>query len=246
MYLKFLSVLIAVLAINSNLFADKVEDIIQNSIKNAGGTEKFENIKTITFSADMNIAAQGVDLKLNFSLVKPNMMKLVTIVPSMGMELEAGTDGTDFWGTAPGSKDRVKIPEENLMQIQAQLNGFKGLLDPPMLDFKNRGLKSEYKGTEDIDEKKCEVIIFTQEDGSKSEMFFDAISNLIYLNKSVVSSEGQEFVIEMKVKEYQRVDGMTLPKRIEVYQNGQMQQKITISEVKFNTQLNPDDFKLKK
>ena len=64
----------------------------------------------------------------------------------------------------------------------------------------------------------------------------------MYSTKQIMGSGEQSVTMEMKIMEYQRVDGMTLPKRIEVYQNNTVQAKISLSAIKFNEKLEDSDF----
>lgn len=176
MKLKLISILVALCAFTFTALSDqKAEEIIENSIKNAGGKEKFDALKTIKFVASVNIPTQGLDLSMQFGLKKPEMMYLKTEVPAMQMKIEAGTDGKMFWGFQPGDSVRKELPKEAVGQIQGQLSGLKNMLNPAMHDYKEKGLKAVYKELADIDEKKCHVLTVTEEDGSTSEVSLDAI-----------------------------------------------------------------------
>jgi outer membrane lipoprotein-sorting protein len=241
---RLVGICLALFCITLSAFADtKTDEIIQASIKASGGKDKFDNVKTTSFDAAMSIPAQSLEFKLSFWLKKPEMMRMVTEIPSMSMKIEAGTDGITYWGTQPGTTTKSVIPAEALNQIKQQLNGLKSILSSPVLDYKEKGMVAAYKGVQDIDEKKCNVIEFTESDGAKLEIFFDAISNLMYSTKTKVEAQGSSFTIEMKIKEYQRVEGMTSPKRIEILQNGEVQQKIAISNIVYNKEMNDADFK---
>ncbi len=220
----------------------KAEDIAEKSVKANGGKEKFEALKSLTLTADLKIPAQGVEYKITFWMKKPDKMKILTDVPAAGMKLEAGTDGKVIWGTQPGSDKRMVVPESNAGMVSSQLQSFKGILDPPMLDYKEKGLTLAFKGLEDIDERKCNVITATDNNGSKTDFYFDAISNLVYSTKSVVDVNGENTSIVTKVVEYQRVEGMTIPKRIEAYQNDELQTKISVSGIKLNENYPDSDF----
>lgn len=244
MYFKILATALLFISISVSAFADagKAEEIIEKSLKSIGGKEKMDNLKTWSLSADMNLPAQAMDLKISFWLKQPNMLKMVTDIPAMSMKMEAGTDGKDFWATQPGSTTRTKLPEQAVPQVKSQLENFKGILDSPVRDYKSKNLKLTYKGIEDIDDRKCNVINIVDPEGGDSDYYFDAISNLVYSSKTKVNSDGQDFVIEMKVKEYQKVDGLTIPKRIEISQNNELQTKVTISSVKFNEAIDDKEF----
>ncbi|MBX3042571.1 MAG: hypothetical protein KIT33_00600 [Candidatus Kapabacteria bacterium] len=245
MYSKIIFLLTAFLAMNILTFADakKAEDLIEKSIKATGGKEKFENIKTFSLTADMNVPSQNMDINIDFWLKKPNKMRLVQNIASMGMTVEAGTDGDKYWAIQPGSTTKTALPDMAVAQVKGQLDGLKTILDSPLMNYKEKNYKISYSGLEDIDEKKCNVVKIVDEENNETDFYFDAITNLIYCSKSKVNANGEDFIVEMKINEYQKVDGLFIPKRIEIAQNSEVQTKIAISEVKFNPEINDSDFK---
>lgn len=242
MNFKILATIVAFFALSFSAFADKSDEIIEKSIKATGGKEKIANLMSWTFSSTINAVAQNMELSVDFWYKKPDKMRMVTKVPAMSIEMDGGTDGKTFWVKQPGDSVRKAVPEMMQGQVQGQLEFYKTMLSAPMLDFKEKNITLKYKGLEDIDEKKCNVLIAIDKDSSESFIYFDAISNLMYCTKQIIGSGEQSASMEMKIMEYQRVDGMTLPKRIEVYQNNTVQAKISLSAIKFNEKMEDSDF----
>jgi outer membrane lipoprotein-sorting protein len=245
MYFKILATTILFVTLSLASFADtqKAGEIIEKSLKSVGGSEKIASINAWSLSAEMNVPSQNMDLKISFWVKKPNFLKMVTDIPAMNMKMEAGTDGTTFWATQPGSDKRNPLPEAAVGQVKAQLESFKGILQSPLAEYKSKNFKLAFNGLVDIDERQCNVVNVIDEEGNSTDYYFDAISNLIYSSKSKVEAQGQEFVVEMKVKEYQKVEGLTIPKRIEISQNNELQTKLTLSSVKFNIAIDDAEFK---
>jgi outer membrane lipoprotein-sorting protein len=245
LYKIFVS-LVVLLTLSFNSFAaDKAEEILEKSIKASGGAEKFENLKSWTITADMNVPAQNMDIKVNFWLKKPDKMRVLTEIPSMNLKVEAGTDGKSYWGTQPGSTTRTVVPEMAQAQVKSQLESMKMMFESSNMNFKDKENTFVFKGLEDIDEKKCNVIEVTDKEKSKSDVYFDAITNLMYCSKAEIMNGTEKMTVEMKIKEYQRVDGLTIPKRIEIFQNNQVQSKISFNSVKFNEDIKDSDFEVK-
>jgi outer membrane lipoprotein-sorting protein len=242
---RVVTTLIMFLALSVSAFADskKAEDIIEKSLKAAGGKEKFENLTSMSLSAEMNVPSQGMDIKINFWLKKPNKMRIIQEIPAMAMTVEAGTDGEAYWAIQPGDSVKTVLPEMALGQVKGQLEGLKSILDSPLLDYKTKNYKMDFVGLEEIDEKNCNVVSVIDADSNKTHFYFDAITNLMYCSKTSGNMQGEEFEVELKYREYQKVDGLFMPKRIEISQNKEVQTKITINNVKLNEPLNDNDFK---
>lgn len=245
MYSRIIATLVLFVAMSLSSLADakKADEIIQKSLNATGGKERLEKLTTFSLTADMNIPSQGMDIKINFWLKKPDKMRIVQEIPAMQMKIEAGTDGTTYWAVQPGSDTRTAVPDMAVGQVKGQLDGLKNILDSPLLNYKDNNFQISYVGLEDIDEKKCNVVNVIDNEGTNSNFYFDAITNLIYCSKSTVSQGGEDFEVELKYREYQKVDGLFIPKRIEISQNKELQTKISLSDVKFNEAINDNDFK---
>lgn len=242
---RVVTTLIMFLALSVSSFADakKAEEIIEKSLKAVGGKEKFENMTSFSIAADMNVPSQGMDIKINFWLKKPNKMRIIQEVPAMAMKVEAGTDGEAYWAIQPGATTKTVLSDMALAQVKGQLEGLKNILDSPLLDYKTKNYTMDFVGLEEIDEKNCNVVSIVDADSNKTHFYFDAITNLMYCSKTSGSHEGQNYDVELKYREYQKVNGLFMPKRIEISQNKEVQTKITLNEVKLNEPMNDDVFK---
>lgn len=246
MKLKLFAICLGLFSITFTAFSDtKSDELINANIKTMGGKEKLGNIKTLYFEVNMEVPSQNMNLKLTIFEKKPDMIRFITEIPAMSMKMEAGTDGKEFWATQPGSDAKSALPESAVPQIKQQINSFKSMISSPVLDYNTEEVTTTYKGVQDINEKKYNVVEFSEKEGSKFDMYFDVITNLIYSTKIEVEAQGSKFLIENKIVEYQKKDGIFFPKRIEIYQNGEIQQKITIENIQINSEMNNSDFKVK-
>lgn len=226
------------------MFADKAEEIMEKSVKAAGGIEKFDNISTIKFLADMKIPAQNLDLKITFRYKKPDKMRFITEIPAMFTKVEAGTNGKEVWSTMPPDSVKTLTNEPASSQILQQLDLYKGMIDLSLKNFKERDIKFSFKEVQELDSNRYNVIEFHGPDSTAMYLYFNVVSNLLYAQKQTAKNNGSDYEVVTKIKEYQKVDGIIIPKKIEVYENNVNQAKITISQVNFTEVMDDKEFNL--
>ena len=167
---------------------------------------------------------------------------------------------TESWAIAPGQwRDEFSL--QGLTAVEAwdgkqswAINPFEGRRDPqlltaddtkdmidaadvagPLLDYKAKGSRVEYLGTEDIDGTDAHKLRVTFNNGDSSVVYLDPDQ---FLEIRIVSHHmvrGQEHVASTDVGEYEKVDGLYFP--FEVGNNH-------IDTMTLNPKLDPSQFAL--
>ncbi|OGU17007.1 MAG: hypothetical protein A2X61_07595 [Ignavibacteria bacterium GWB2_35_12] len=115
----------------------------------------------------------------------------------------------------------------------------------PLENYKNKGIKLEYKGESNIDSIKCFIITVIMQDSSEADMYIDSKNYVQLFQKTVVKQpESQDVVIESFYKDYRDIGGLLIPYFMESKSNGQSQSKMLIEKVEVNIVLDDSVFAL--
>ncbi len=221
--------------------ANEVSDILEKCYKATGGKEKINSITSLKIKGVMDVPSQGYSVDINYISKKPKMFMENEV---MGMKMTAAYDGNEVWAINPMTGTEPKVltgPEADMTKSQMEL-----LLNFAALPFDNYaelGIKAEYKGIQVIDNSRsCHVISFIETDGSSADIYFDAVTFLMYKTKQVANGQNIETYILDRLKN----KGVIYPKIIEIKSNGVLAQKLTLSEIDTNFDVDDKIFSMPK
>lgn len=213
----------------------KVDDVINTYLKNTGGVKNWQSLKSIKMSGKMSM--QGMDLPMVIYRMPENKQRLELSV--QGKQIVQAFDGKDAWMVNPmmGSAEPQMIPE----QMAADMK--KEQFEDAFIDYKKKGHTAELSGKETIDGTEAYKIKFTHKNGDVKHYYFDTQKYMpIMMQSSVNVSPTQVVETETHMSNFKQVDGFVIPHQIEVRQNGQVAQKLTIESASFNEQLDASLF----
>ena len=213
----------------------KVDDIINNYLKNTGGAENWKKVKTMKMSGKMSM--QNMEFPVVIYRMPEKKQRVEVAV--QGKEIVQAYDGTDAWMINPfmGGPEPQRMPEE--MSAELKEDEF----EDAFIDYKKKGHKAELMGKETIDGAETYKVKMTKKSGDVKFYFFDT-ENFVPIMVRSTSKSGptKGMDSETYMSDYQEVGGFVVPHYIEVRQNGQVGQKITLESVAFNEKLDESMF----
>lgn len=226
--------------------AQTADEIIQKYFENTGGKAKWEAVQGMKMTAKLNM--QGMELPLTVVQLKDG--RNFTSVTFQGMEFKQGVfDGTTLWGTNQMTMKPEKSDAETTENYKANL----GLDFPdPFLNYAAKGYKIELLGKETVEGSETYKIKLTKKpikvDGKETEnisyYFFD-VENFIPLvvESEVKSGPGKGMISQIKMSDYQEVNGLMFAFSTTVGMKGQPGgQALTTTSIEFDPKVDPAIF----
>ncbi|MBI5325209.1 MAG: hypothetical protein HZB41_08065 [Ignavibacteriae bacterium] len=125
-----------------------------------------------------------------------------------------------------------KMPPENYERVKTQ----NFYMIHPLANYKEKGIRLEYKGKSNLDSIECYLITAVMTDSSEADMYIDKNKYIQLLQKTIVKQPGSEdFVIESYFKDYRDIGGLNIPFFIDSKSNGESQTKMLIEKVEVNS-----------
>jgi outer membrane lipoprotein-sorting protein len=197
------SVLLSVLS--GTVSAMTADELIAKNLEARGGAAKLAALKTMHTVGKQRIGG-GQDAKVESWAVSPEAFR--GEFSMQGMTAVQAWDGHEAWSISPfrGRRDPQKISDDDAKGLieRADIAG-------PLVDYKAKGNKVEYLGTEDIDGTDAHKLRVTLKNGDTQVLFLDPDQ---FLEIRVVSHRmvrGQEQVATTDLGEYEKVDGIWFP-----------------------------------
>jgi outer membrane lipoprotein-sorting protein len=199
----------------------------------ATGHSKMADVKTYIIKAKMSM--MGMEMPMDMIIKKPNKFKIE--IDMMGQKTIQAYDGEKGWMINPMMGEGAQALEgDQLNQAMEQAD-----MEGELFDFEKKGHSAELVGKVNSDGAEAYRIKFTGKDGNVKNYFIDAKTYLIIKVKAKVEAQGQSMDIESKMVEYQNIDGIQMPKKIEVVLP-MGTQTIIMEEIKFNEKIDDSIF----
>lgn len=199
----------------------------------ATGHKNMADVKSYVIKAKMSM--MGMEMPMDMIIKKPKKFKIE--MEMMGQKTVQAFDGEKGWMISPmmGS-GVVDLEGEQLTQAMDQAD-----MEGELYDYKKKGHSAELIGKVNADGVEVYRIKFTGKDGSVKNYFIDAKTYLILKVKAKIEAQGQSMEIESKMVEYQNIDGIQMPKKIEVVMP-MGTQTIIFEEIKLNEKIDDSIF----
>lgn len=213
----------------------KAEQILDRYIEAIGGLAAMEKINNRVTKGTMSIPAAGVTLSITVYQARPNKYYSVMDSAATG-KVETGSDGEVAWQMSATGGPQIFEGKEKASQLH--LNIFDRLAYWRKI-FK----QVETTGTEDVAGKPCYKVLATPPDLAPQTFFFDKESGLLV--KFLMTAESQMGAIQVESfpSDYQRIDGILMPRKNVVKTVGP-ERIATIESIEQNVDLPADRFAL--
>jgi hypothetical protein len=223
---------------------DDAKAIIAKAIKAHGGEEKLMKHKATQMKgkgkADTPVGE--IEFKNEVSTMMPDKVKDVSEFEVMGQKMKVVSlivgdkVSVEANGTAVPLPDKAK---ESIKETAYQMRVGKMV---PLLTDKDFELST--LGETKVNGKPAVGVQVKSKGHKDINMYFDKDSGLIAKveKRSVDPMSGNEFTEERVINEYQKVDGMQVPKKLTVLKDGKKSVELEIEDVKFLDKLDDSEF----
>lgn len=181
------------------------ETLIQKNLDARGGADRLRAITSLRATGKMRFGG-GIEADVTMIAAAPG--KLRYELSLQGLTAVNAWNGKEAWAIQPfqGRRDPQKTSEDDAkgLILAADIGG-------PLLDWKAKGSKVEYLGTEDIDGTDAHKIRITFKNGDSRVVFLDPDHFLEIRVEDHQFVRGQEQVSSTDIGEYVQVDGVYFP-----------------------------------
>ena len=213
--------------------AQTADEIIAKNIEAMGGSAKLATLTSVKMSGSMSV--QGTDVAM-----------VITKLQAKGVRMDMEIMGTSNYQLANNEKGFAFMPIMGMAEPKEmdadQLNSMKTQSDVqgPFFNYKEKGTKLEYVGTEKINGADAYHLKITYASGKISNCFIDTKSNKILKTTTKTKGpDGNEMEIETAYSDYkQNADGFWFP-----YTNTTPQGTIVFDKIETNVKIDENIFK---
>jgi len=215
--------------------------VVDKLIEAMGGRKLLESIKDTTVSGTAEIVQAGITVPITIYQKEPDKLRLDITIAEANMTIVQAFDGQKAWYTNPQTGATEEMPDFMAKQLARQATGSQALLNP-----QKTGVTYALKPKEALEGKDYIVLEQTRADGHKTTLYLDPETYLPYktVTRSVDQS-GAEVDSESYATNYQKVGGAMVAHSIRVLSNGSEAQRMTLTSVTYNSNLDDAFFTLK-
>ena len=225
---------VVLLAASPALSAMTADELVAKNIEARGGLAQIKAIQSIKTKGRLTIGGDN-----------PFEMELASYVTRSGKFRQEGAlqgmtqiqawDGSEAWQIQPfgGRKDPDRMSVEDAMDLLDNAD-----IDGPLVDYKAKGHKLEYLGTQDVDGTEAHKLKLVEKDGDVKYIYLDPDYFLEIRITSQRKVRGAEVEYESDLGNYEKVAGVYMPYSYEVGEvDGPKAQKITLEKVEVDVPL---------
>lgn len=224
----------ALLFLSISASAQTVDELVAKNLEAKGGLARLRTVQTVKQTSQLSM--QGMQASLTIYGKRPNLLRQEMSI--QGQTVVMAFDGVAPWMINPllGATTPVVMTgvEANLIREQSSFDGL-------LADYKDRGTKIEFVGTEALGDRKVFHLRLTSKTGQVQQIYLDAAT---YLEaKLVVEDMGR---MEQELLDYRDVEGIKIPFTIRTLLNGVVQSEIKVGKVEFNVKIDDALFRIPK
>ena len=216
------------------------DELIAKNVEAKGGIAKIKAIESLKMEGRMRFGGGNFSVVLDYSQTQKRGGKYRNDVSLQGLTAVQAYDGKEAWQIQPfqGRKDPEKLAADQAKTLAQQAD-----IDGPLVDYKAKGHKVEYLGTEDVDGTEAHKLKVTLADGDVQTYYLDPDYFLEIRVSALTTQRGVEFEQESDIGNYEQVNGVFVPFAIETGPKGQPKgQKITITKAEANVAVDDAQF----
>jgi outer membrane lipoprotein-sorting protein len=228
-----------------------VDDLLAKNLESRGGAERLKSISTRRVAGTVTVqvqmppgaqkpaepAPQTLQMPMQVLAKRPNLM--LQEMKMQDRRVVTAFDGQQAWAINPmigSSAQLVQGVQADLIRDQAQFDG-------PLAYAKQRGDKMEVVGKEQIEGAPAWKLTITHGDKTTT-VYLDEKTALERKVSASVNQGGTQLLVESLISDYQPVDGIMVPRKVQTLVGGQTQATVTIDKVEFNVPIEDTEFKM--
>jgi hypothetical protein len=223
-------------------YGQTAQDVLNKMIDAMGGRKALGAVKDTTITGTVELVQAGMSAPITVYQKDPNKLRIDIEIAAADMTFIQAYDGQKGWGTNFQTMATEGMSDDMSKNISHQALGNDALLNPQKL-----GITFALKPKERIEDKDYIVLERTLADGHKAIMFIDSATYLPYksVTKSLDPMTGGEIEYESFLSDYRKVGGLMISHSTRTLSNGAEVQRLSISGVTFNSNLDDALFLMK-
>jgi hypothetical protein len=230
--MKRLSVLLTALTIPT-AFAYTADELAAKNVEAKGGIDSIHAIKSLRLSGRMRVQQDTLELRFVALVKQPGEVRYEASL--QGLTQVQAFDGSQAWQINPfqGRKDPEKLSADDAKGLGEDAADFAG----PLVDYKAKGYKLDYLGTQDIDGTDAYKLRVTRPNGDLTTVYLDPdyFLEIRTVNRRIEHGVPVETVIDYG--DYEKVAGVFLPFSQESGVKGQTdRQKVQFDQAEANVE----------
>ena len=234
---KLLLAVACVAALAAPASAQTADEIVEKFIKTVGGMEKIQAVKSLRRVGKYS-GGGGFEAVLVEENRRPNLVRQEFVI--QGMTGVTAYDGKTGWKIEPwnGKKDAEALSEEEMKGIIEDSD-----LDGPLVNYRAKGVKVEYVGTDEVEGTDAYKLKVTLANGDVRFYYMDTDYFVPIKIDTKRMVRGAEREYETVLGDYKEVGGWYLPFSIESGVKGSPNRsKVTYEKIEANVSLDDARF----
>jgi hypothetical protein len=211
--------------------APTLDQLVAQNIEARGGAAALEAMKSLKIQGKLLIQDGQYELFYVQTVRRPASIRTEATI--QGLTQVQAFDGTTGWQINPfqGRKDPERLSSDDLKSLIETVADFDGAL----VDWRKKGNKLEYLGTEDIDGTLAHKIKLTRPSGDTEYVYLDPDHFLEIRLSSQRTEHGVLVETETDLGDYEKIDGVFIPFSVESGLKGSSdRQKLIVNKADVN------------
>ena len=206
------------------------EELIAKNVEAKGGQEAVRALQSLKLTGKLVVNHGQLTLGYTETQKRPNDVRVE--VSLQGMTAVRAFDGKEGWRISPfqGRKDPEKVSDDDVKALveDSEIGG-------PLVDWKEKGSKVEYLGTEDVDGTEAHKLKVTRSNGDVTFVYLDPEHFLEIRTLTQRMEHGARVEVETDLSDYEKVNGVFVPFSVESGHKGDPdKQKLILDKVDGN------------
>jgi hypothetical protein len=235
---KLLLALAALLLLAAHAPAQTADEIVDKFVKTVGGMERIQAVKSLRRTGRFN-GGGGFEAAVVEENKRPGLVRQEFNI--QGMTGIVAYDGKAGWKITPwgGKKDVEPLGEEELKNIIEDSD-----LDGPLVNYRAKGVKVEYAGTDEFEGTDAYKLKVTMASGDVRFYYMDTDYFVPIKIETKRMVRGAEREYETILGDYKEVDGWYLPFSVESGVKGSpARSTVTYDKIEANVALDDARFR---
>jgi hypothetical protein len=211
--------------------APTLEQLVAQNIEARGGAAALEAMKSLRIRGKLLIQDGQFELLYVQTVRRPSSIRTEATI--QGLTQVQAFDGTIGWQINPfqGRKDPERLSADDIKSLVETVADFDGAL----VDWRKKGNKLDYLGTEDIDGTLAHKIKLTRPSGDTEYVYLDPDHFLEIRLLSQRTEHGVQVETETDLGDYEKIDGVLIPFSVESGLKGSSdRQKLVVDKADVN------------
>lgn len=226
--------------VSSPAAAQTVDEIIARNLEAKGGVERMRAVQTLRQTGRLSMPTGEATLVVYHK--RPNLTRQEVTLGAGGRgagptKVIAAYDGKTAWMINPlagvTAPMAVMGPQADAIREQSDFDG-------PLVDYRARGYRVDYVGTETVDGRRVYHLRLNDRAKRVQHLYLDVETALEA--KVVIATENGS--VSQELSDYRDVEGVKVPFSIRTVANDVQQSILTIEKVEFNVKIDDAIFRL--